>query len=52
MAWNVILTDKNVNDEIILSTCGSEESARRLCEMWGWNYDDGQKSYWMDYEEV
>lgn len=28
----------------------SEHQAENFCEAWGWTYDDGQHSYWLDYE--
>ena len=30
----------------------SEDKALNFCEAWGWSYDDGHKSYWLDYELI
>ena len=27
------------------------EKAEDICAMWGWNYDDGHRSFWLDTEE-
>ncbi len=36
--------------EEILATGLTEEEAEELCESWGWNYDDGEHSYWLSYD--
>ena len=30
----------------------SEDDAERFCEQWGWNYDDGHRSYWLEIDGV
>ena len=47
--WHVITTDKKTGEETVIETFTTEEKAERFCEMWGWNYDDGVKSYWLGY---
>lgn len=47
----IIATMKGTNEEIVLEHGVSEEYAERFCEMWGWSYDDGKYSYWLNYEE-
>lgn len=29
----------------------TKDAAVKFCESWGWNYDDGHKSYWLEYIE-
>lgn len=50
--WNVILTDKKTGTETFYGEYKSEREAEEICERWGWNYDDGKKSYWMGYEKA
>lgn len=51
MEYEVIMINKvtgHVQD--ILQTGITEEAAENICEAWGWNYDDGKRSYWLDYQ--
>lgn len=34
----------------VLETGLTESQAQAMVESWGWSYDDGHHSYWMDYE--
>lgn len=36
--------------EDIIETGLTESEAESYCESWGWNYDDGHRSFWIDYE--
>lgn len=47
--YNVLITDKETGEVSVLKTVDTEAEATRECEGWGWNYDDGEKSYWMGY---
>lgn len=47
----VTITDKATHEEMILSAFDSKEKALKMCESWGWTYDDGKAAYWMGYEE-
>lgn len=48
----VTLTNKATHEESIFATFTDGEKASKMCEEWGWTYDDGKQSYWMNYEEV
>ena len=37
--------------EAVLQKTMTEEAAENICEAWGWSYDDGERSFWIDYEE-
>ena len=50
--YNVIGTEKGTNNTIIIEPNMTEAQAMKMCESWGWMYDDGAKSYYMDYVEV
>lgn len=43
--------DKSIKKHIT-GFLSSEDKALNFCESWGWSYDDGQKSYWLDYELI
>jgi len=49
--YRVIATLKGTEKETILKDNLTEKQAEKFCDSWGWSYDDGQKSYWLDYEE-
>ena len=34
----------------VLESGLTREDAESFCEAWGWNYDDGERSYWLDYD--
>lgn len=46
----VIAIDKQTHERIVLEDDLTEAQAERFCEMWGWSYDDGKKSYWLEME--
>lgn len=50
--YKIIGIRKTDKAEIIVSTAETERAAERFCEAWGWNYDDGGCSYWLEYEEA
>lgn len=52
MAVNIIAIRKRDGQEKILQTVSTTAKAESFCEVWGWNYDDGQESYWLEYEEI
>jgi hypothetical protein len=52
MAYNIIATRKTDGKEKVLQTVSSKDRAESYCECWGWNYDDGQDTYWLDIEEI
>ena len=37
--------------EAVLGNTMTEEAAENFCEAWGWTYDDGKRSFWLDFEE-
>ena len=47
--WFTLITDKKTNATAILDIYSTKEKAIKECEEWGWNYDDGTKSYWMGF---
>lgn len=49
--WNVIGIDKRTAGKIIIEPHMTEANAMKLCECWGWIYDDGVRTYWMTLEE-
>lgn len=49
--YKVILINKVTREKLIYCTCYTEREAEKCCEEWGWSYDDGHHSYWMDIEE-
>ena len=49
--WNVVGYEKGTNKKIIIEPHMTEAQAFKMCEMWGWTYDDGRKGYYMDLEE-
>ena len=51
MRYKIIATRKaNKKEKLVLATNVTEKVAENFCESWGWSYDDGKKSYWLDYE--
>lgn len=50
--FNIYIIEKSTKKRSVLDTVDTERKAERFCEMWGWSYDDGEKSYWLEYEEV
>lgn len=49
--YKVILINKATREESLYCTCNTEAEAEHYCEEWGWSYDDGYHSYWMDILE-
>ncbi len=50
--WNVVGYERgNKDHKIIIEPHLTEAQALKMCEMWGWFYDDGCKSYGMDLEK-
>ena len=47
----VIGTAKASRQEVVILSDATEEEALRECEQWGWSYDDGEKSYWIEVRE-
>ena len=50
--FNVVGIEKGTDNKIIIEPNMTEPQAMKMCESWGWSYDDGVKSYYMDIEEV
>lgn len=51
MTYYVYTYSKVTNKTVkILATGLTEEEAENFCESWGWNYDDGERSYWLSYD--
>ncbi len=51
MTYYVYTYSKVTNRTVkILATGLTEEEAENFCESWGWNYDDGERSYWLSYD--
>ncbi len=50
--YNVIIRNKRTGKPAIYGTYATEEQATKECEEWGWSYDDGKESYFMEYEET
>ena len=48
----VTITDKATHAETILTAFENENKALKMCESWGWTYDDGKAAYFMAYEEL
>ena len=50
--YNVIGIHKVTKEKIIIEPHMTEAQAMKMCEAWGWMYDDGTEngSYWMDIE--
>lgn len=52
MSYRVFTINKVTAQRVeVISEGLTEEQALKECEEWGWNYDDGHRSYWLDYEE-
>ena len=51
--WNVIGIHKQTKKKIVVEPHMTEAQAMKLCESWGWTYDDGTTngSYWLSMEE-
>lgn len=50
--WNVVGYERgNKEHKIIIEPHMTEAQAMKMCEAWGWFYDDGCKTYGMDIEE-
>ncbi len=49
--YNVIITRRTDGSKSILEYNITEAQAEKMCEEWGWMYDDGRHSYYMSYEE-
>lgn len=49
-----IIGIRKANKSIIMTIAENltEQQAESFCEAWGWCYDDGQHSYWLDYENM
>ena len=47
----VILINKVTKEETVLIDDITEQEAESFCEAWGWNYDDGYKSYWLGLDD-
>lgn len=50
--YNVIIKNKRTGKTAIYGTYAIEEQATKECEEWGWTYDDGKESYFMECEEI
>lgn len=52
--YNLLITPKDrvKKHTLILDRVSTEQQAIKFCEQWGWSYDDGQQSYWLDYKEI
>ncbi len=50
--FNTIITDKKTGEEKVLDIFKTEAEALKECEEWGGTYDDGERSYWIGYEEA
>ena len=50
--YRIISINKSTREEKTLDIVETECKAERFCELWGWTYDDGACSYWLEYEEV
>ena len=48
--WNVFYTRKSTREQFLYGTFATEEQALKVCEEWGWEYDDGHESFWLSYE--
>lgn len=48
----VTITNKATHEETILTAFEDKSKALKMCESWGWTYDDGKAAYWMDCEEL
>ncbi len=48
----VIGMRKKSCEEIVIENGLSRTAAEKICEQWGWSYDDGKYSYWMYVKEV
>ena len=50
--YNVVGINKTTEQKIIIEPHLTEAQALKLCEAWGWMYDDGTTngSYWMSME--
>ena len=52
MAVNLYAINKITNQREKLVYKGkNEEDAEIFCEQWGWKYDDGYKSFWLEIGE-
>lgn len=49
--FNVVGYAKATKKKIIIEPHMTEAQAMKMCESWGWMYDDGVKGYYMDIEE-
>ena len=51
--FNVIGIHKRTRKKIIIEPHMTEAQAMKMCEAWGWMYDDGTEngSYWMFIED-
>ena len=49
--YKVLVTPKGTDKTQVYENNLTEEQAQKICEAWGWSYDDGKISYWMRYEE-
>ena len=43
--------EKETKCRVVLGTFYSKEEAEQFCERWGWSFDDGVHSYWMELDE-
>lgn len=43
-------SDRTVSVEVLSDV--NVEKAQRFCEEWGWSYDDGKFSYWLNIERM
>jgi hypothetical protein len=50
--FNVIAINKRTREEHVEEVFRTEAEALKMCEAWGWSYDDGTTSYWLEYEEA
>ena len=50
--FNVVGIEKGTDNKIIIEPNMTEAQAMKMCESWGWIYDDSVKCYYMDIEEV
>ena len=50
--YNLVITRKSNGEKSVLEYAITEAQAEKMCEQWGWTYDDGNHSYYMSYEET
>ena len=49
--YNIVLTSRTDKKEFIYERNLPEAKAEKLCEEWGWMFNDGKDTYYMNYVE-